>query len=65
MNSSGRRIRRRSGCPSNRIPNISHTSRSSQFAPSHKLTTDGTTGSGSLRNDRTVIRSFVRVLANR
>ena len=47
------------------MPNMSHTSRSSQLAPSHSGTTEGTAGSGSLTNVRTVIRSLVSVLASR
>ena len=47
------------------MPNMSHTSRSSQFAPSHNPTTEGTVGSGSLTKHRTVIRSLVSVLANK
>ena len=47
VNSSGSRIRRRSGWPAKRMPNMSHTSRSSQLAPSHSGTAEGTVGSGS------------------
>ena len=48
------RIRRRSGWPSKWMPNMSHTSRSIQFAPSHSSTTERTAGSGSFTKRRTV-----------
>ena len=46
------------------MPNMSHTSRSSQFAPSHSGVTLGTAKSGSFRNVRTINRSFVSVFVN-
>ena len=47
MNSSGIRMRRRSGWPLNRMPNMSKTSRSIQSAPGQSGTAEGSAGSGS------------------
>src|SRR5207249_10788211 len=60
-NDSSRKMRRRSGWPSNSMPNMSYVSRSGQFAPSHTAASDGSCGSSSVHDMPSITKTFVSV----